>query len=46
MFGRGGGGRKPAKRFSLLLLEEEEDYVQDWVGTCRWAAAGACLTRV
>jgi hypothetical protein len=31
-------GRHSAKRFSLLLLEEEEDYVSDWVGTCRWDA--------
>lgn len=28
--------RKPAKRFTLLLLEEEEDYVMDWVATCTW----------
>lgn len=24
--------RKGAKRFTLLLLEDEEDYVADWVG--------------
>jgi hypothetical protein len=28
--------RKTPKRFTLLLLEEEEDYVADYVGTCRW----------
>lgn len=28
--------RKAAKRFSLLLLEEEESYVADWVATCKW----------
>lgn len=28
--------KKSAKRFSLLLLEDEEDYVQDWMVTCRW----------
>lgn len=27
--------RKSAKRFSLLLLEDEELYVKDWVATCR-----------
>jgi hypothetical protein len=27
--------RKAAKRFSLLLLEDEELYVGDWVATCR-----------
>jgi factor associated with neutral sphingomyelinase activation len=30
--------RKPPKRFSLLLLEESEDYVDDWVGQCTWPA--------
>jgi factor associated with neutral sphingomyelinase activation len=28
--------RKATKRFSLLLLEDEEDYVKDWVVTCSW----------
>ncbi|MEW5307948.1 MAG: hypothetical protein WDW36_010315 [Sanguina aurantia] len=28
--------KKAAKRFSLLLLEEGEEYVQDFVVTCRW----------
>ena len=31
--------RKPAKRFSLLLLEEGEDYVENWVATCKWPKA-------
>lgn len=30
------GLRKPAQRFSLVLLEEGEDYVADWVAACRW----------
>jgi factor associated with neutral sphingomyelinase activation len=30
--------RKAAKRFNLLLLEEEEYYVADWVATCKWPA--------
>lgn len=33
------GGRKAPKRFSLLLLEEGEDYVDDWVGGVVWPAA-------
>lgn len=37
MFGRRKAG---AKRFTLLLLEEEEDYVQDWVGRCRYGGLG------
>ncbi|GAX76319.1 hypothetical protein CEUSTIGMA_g3765.t1 [Chlamydomonas eustigma] len=28
--------QRNAKRFTLLLLEEEEDYLQDWVGECTW----------
>lgn len=28
--------KKLAKRFNLLLLEEEEDYVADWVASCKW----------
>ncbi|WIA38602.1 hypothetical protein OEZ86_001912 [Tetradesmus obliquus] len=28
--------RKLAKRFSLLLLEDEEDYVADWAASCKW----------
>jgi hypothetical protein len=32
------GVRKHAKRFTLLLLEEGEDYVADWVATCSWPA--------
>jgi factor associated with neutral sphingomyelinase activation len=32
-------GRKAAKRFSLLLLEDEEVYVDDWVAACMWPAA-------
>lgn len=28
--------RKGAKRFSLLLLEDEEDYVADWVASAVW----------
>jgi factor associated with neutral sphingomyelinase activation len=35
MFGGRGAGRK---RFSLLLLEEGEDYVADWEASCRWPA--------
>ena len=38
MFGR----RRGAKRFSLLLLEEEEDYVQDWVAHCRYVTRFVC----
>ncbi len=30
------GAHKAAKRFSLLLLEEGEDYVEDWVCEARW----------
>lgn len=30
------GLRKPARRFSLVLLEEGEDYVADWVAECHW----------
>lgn len=30
------GLRKTARRFSLLLLEEGEDYVDDWAAVCRW----------
>ena len=33
------GLRKPARRFTLLLLEEGEDYVADWVATCKWPKA-------
>ncbi|KAK9828528.1 hypothetical protein WJX72_000603 [[Myrmecia] bisecta] len=33
-----GSGKKVAKRFSLLLLEEGEDYVSDWTATCEWPA--------
>lgn len=29
-------GKKTAKRFSLLLLEDDEHYVQDWIGLCKW----------
>jgi factor associated with neutral sphingomyelinase activation len=31
--------RKAAKRFSLLLLEDEEAYIADWVASCKWPAA-------
>eukprot|EP00775_Hariotina_reticulata_P008774 gene8774-8953_t len=31
--------RKAAKRFSLLLLEDEEDYIADWVASCKWPDA-------
>ena len=30
------GTRKAPKRFSLLLLEEGEDYVEDFVAEARW----------
>jgi len=33
------GMRSQAKRFTLLLLEEEEDYVADFVATCVWPSA-------
>ena len=33
------GLRLPAKRFTLLLLEEEEDYVADFVASCAWPTA-------
>lgn len=33
--------RKAAKRFNLLLLEEEEYYVADWVASCKWPASVA-----
>ena len=33
------GLRLPAKRFTLLLLEEDEDYVADFVASCVWPAA-------
>ena len=35
------GGRKQARRFSLLLLEEGEDYVADWEVACQWPAGVA-----
>lgn len=35
------GLRKPARRFSLVLLEEGEDYVSDWVAECSWPASVA-----
>ena len=35
------GGRKQARRFSLLLLEEGEDYVADWETACQWPAGVA-----
>lgn len=28
--------RPPLRRFSLILLEEGEDYVADWIVECRW----------
>jgi factor associated with neutral sphingomyelinase activation len=31
--------RKLAKRFSLLLLEDEEDYVADWAASCKWPSS-------
>lgn len=31
--------KKVAKRFSLLLLEDEEDYVADWVVSCSWPSS-------
>ncbi|KAG2501969.1 hypothetical protein HYH03_000465 [Edaphochlamys debaryana] len=31
-----GGRAARARRFNLLLLEDEEDYVQDWVVLCAW----------
>jgi factor associated with neutral sphingomyelinase activation len=31
--------RKAAKRFNLLLLEEEEYYVADWVASCNWPSS-------
>lgn len=33
------GLRSSAKRFTLLLLEEEEDYVADFVANCAWPSA-------
>jgi factor associated with neutral sphingomyelinase activation len=33
--------RKAGKRFTLLLLEEEESYVADWVASCAWPASVA-----
>eukprot|EP00879_Flechtneria_rotunda_P012868 GHRR01013438.1.p1 GENE.GHRR01013438.1~~GHRR01013438.1.p1 ORF type:complete len:516 (+),score=142.44 GHRR01013438.1:507-2054(+) len=33
--------RKLGKRFSLLLLEDEEDYVADWVASCKWPSSVA-----
>jgi hypothetical protein len=35
----GGGAASRARRFSLLLLDEEEDYVQDWVVQAVWPPA-------
>jgi factor associated with neutral sphingomyelinase activation len=32
MFGR----KRQNTRFSLLLLEEGEEYVKDWVAHCQW----------
>jgi factor associated with neutral sphingomyelinase activation len=31
--------RKLAKRFSLLLLEDEENYVADWAASCKWPSS-------
>lgn len=31
--------RKATKRFNLLLLEEEEYYVADWVASCKWPSS-------
>lgn len=28
--------KKPAQRYSLCLLDEGEDYVAMWIGTCAW----------
>jgi factor associated with neutral sphingomyelinase activation len=38
MYGGGGGGGAAAapRRFSLLLLEEGELYVADYVASCAW----------
>ncbi|DBA77988.1 hypothetical protein WJX77_012160 [Trebouxia sp. C0004] len=33
------GLRSSAKRFTLLLLEEEEEYVADFVASCAWPTA-------
>ncbi len=33
------GLRSSAKRFTLLLLEEEEEYVADFVASCTWPTA-------
>lgn len=33
--------RRSAKRFTLLLLEEEEEYVYDWVVKCTWPSSVA-----
>ena len=40
MFGR---RKATAKRFSLLLLEEEEDYVKDFVARCRCVFTCVCV---
>ena len=33
------GFSRPARRFSLILLEEGEDYVGDWLCKCGWPSA-------
>lgn len=32
------GGKRAVRRFSLLLLEEGESYVKDFVAHCAWPA--------
>lgn len=36
-------GRAPAHRFTLLLLEEGEDYVTEWIATCNGPPAEIAL---
>ncbi|KAG6550710.1 hypothetical protein Mapa_007807 [Marchantia paleacea] len=31
---------KPLRRFSYLLMEEGDHYIQDWIATCRQGSAG------
>ena len=36
-------GQKATARFSLLLLEEGEDYVGNWVATSQWPSNATSL---
>jgi factor associated with neutral sphingomyelinase activation len=41
-----GTSRKSVKRFSYLLLEDGDQYIQDWIVTCRRALVGPGAQKV